>query len=281
MNVTIVREILAMLLQTEILLRIGFSSFFLVLLMILSSIVEINLEKMFLWSFLRGFLQILLMGSVLLVIFELDKLWVLYLVLGIMCGFASFTLSRRYPYPNVFSIILVAITFSSMLIMSIVMFSGLLPKFEGVIPYPPSGEYVITMGSTVISNTMAISSIVLERIKSDILNSRGKIEAALALGATPSQAVKPIHYEALRAGIVPTINTVAVLGVVKIPGWMSGMIVGGLSPIPAAIYQVIIYLMLLSSAFISSIIVSLLFTNEFFTKNQQLSFTYLQELQKQ
>lgn len=271
-------KIIKILSQTDFLLRIGISSILLVLLIILSLWTEIDMEKTFLWSFLRGFLQILLMGSILLLIFGFDQLWFLYLVLLTMCIFASFSLSRRYPYPHILPIVLVGIITSSLAVMSLVMFTGLIPNFAGVIPYPPTGEYVITMGSTVIANTMSITIIVLERIKSDILKERGEIEAALSLGATPSQAMKSVVRDAIRAGLRPTVNTVAILGVVKIPGWMSGMIVGGISPVGAAVYQIIIYLMILSSAFLASVITSSLFTRQCFTSQQQLNPDFIRSL---
>lgn len=278
MNGELLAEIVHSLCRPAILSRILLSSFLLLLLIFLSLWTNIEMEKNFLWSFLRGFSQLLLMGSLLLVLFDFDQLWFLYIVLGGMCAFAALTISRRYPYPSMFSIGLIAITTGSLTIMSIVMFSGAPKEVIGIIPYPPRAEYVVTMGSTVISNTMVMTSIVLERIKSDILKERGKIEAALSLGATPSKAVEHIHHDALRAGLLPTTSTVAVLGVVKLPGWMSGMIVGGISPIEAAVYQVIIYLMILSSAFLALLIATLLFTKQFFTSSQQLDLIFLNRL---
>lgn len=273
-------KIINILSQTDILLRISISSILLLLLLFLSLWTEIDMEETFVWSFLRGFLQILLVGSILLLIFGFQQLWFLYLVLLTMCIFASYSLSRRFPYPFIFPIVLVGIITSSLGVMSFVMFTGLIPHFAGIIPYPPTGEYVITMGSTVIANTMSITIIVLERIKSDILKEKGKIEAALALGAKPTQAVRSMERDAIRAGLRPTINTVAILGVVKIPGWMSGMIVGGISPVEAAVYQVIIYLMILSSAFLASIITSSLFTRQCFTPQQQLNPDFMRQIKR-
>lgn len=264
-------EIIQAVSQLNILLRIGVSSILLLFLILLSKLIEVDMEKTFFWSFLRGFLQILLMGSLLIIIFGIDALWFLYLVLLLMCLFASYSLARRYPYPYIFPIVFIGITISSLVIMSFGMLTGLIPGFVGIIPYPPTGEYVITIGSTVIANTMSITIIVLERIKSDILKERGKIEAALALGAPPAHAMKSIIQQAIRAGLQPTVNTVAILGIVKIPGWMSGMIVGGISPVSAAVYQIIIYLMILSSAFLACVIISYLFTKQLFTSHQQLN----------
>ncbi|NIQ07236.1 MAG: ABC transporter permease [Candidatus Korarchaeota archaeon] len=140
-------ELLSAITQTDVWMKIVVSSGLLVLLVFLSFITDVDLEKTFIWSFLRGFSQILLMVSILLAIFQVDRLWLLYLVLTGMCGFAAITLSRRYQYPHVLPIELVALTTSSLGIMTIVMFSGLIPYFTGIIPYPPqenmSSQWVV------------------------------------------------------------------------------------------------------------------------------------------
>lgn len=266
--------------QADLLIRIGFSSIMLIIIVALSLWQKINMETMFLWSFFRGFVQIVLMGSVLTLIFDIAKIWLLYIVLVLMCIFAAFTISRRYPYPRMFLIELVAITSSSLLILTFVIFSGVFNFFEGIIPYPPLGEYVIPMGSMVISNTMVITSIVLERAKSDILKSKGIIEAALALGDSSQNSIRIILRDSYRAGVMPSTSRVAVLGIVTIPGLMSGMIIGGLHPIEAAVYQVVIFLMILSSSFPASIIANYLFTKQFFTSEHQFNIQFLNELER-
>lgn len=278
--------------QLDIIIRIGLSCVMLILLVALSLWQRINMETMFLWSFFRGFIQIILMGSILTLIFDISKAWLLYIVLVLMCMFAAFTISRRYRYPKMFLIELLAITSSSILILTIVMFSGQIPGFIGIIPYPEDyvftwsnilpvkGEYVIPMGSMVISNTMVITSIVLERSKSDILKSKGTVEAALALGDSTKNAVRVILRDSYKAGLMPTTTRVAVLGIVTIPGLMSGMIIGGVNPIEAAVYQVVIFLMILSSSFPASIIASSLFTRQFFTSEQQFNIKFLNQLEK-
>jgi len=200
-----------------------------------------------------------------------------------MCVFAAFTNYQSYPYPKMFLIGLLAITSSTMFVMSIVIFSGAIfaaiPNLpfviEGIIPYPPTGEYVIPMGSMVISSAMRMSGIAFERTKSDITKSRGRIEAALALGDSSKNAIQSILQDSYKASLTPTINRVATLGIVSLPGLMSGMIIGGVPPIEAAIYQVVIFLMLLSAAFIASIITNMIFTRQFFTKQQQFNLKFL------
>jgi putative ABC transport system permease protein len=247
----------------EISERITLSAILLALLLILSFWQKIRLEKLILVSFLRGLIQIVLMASFLVIIFALETLWLLYSILLFMCVFAALTANQRLGRSGMLKIEILAITPASLLIMSLVVTLGIIP---------PEGAYIIPMGGMVISNVMVISLIVLERLLSDIQKSKGQIEAALALGDSPQNAIKGILKDSYRAGLLPSTNRVAVLGIVTIPGLMSGMIIGGANPIVAAVYQVIAFLMILSAGFIGSIIASYLCLNQLFTEEDQLKF---------
>ncbi len=271
--------------QANIWIRIALAFILLLVLISLSFWQKTKLESKLIWSFLRGTIQIVLFGSILSLIFGIRKLWMLYLILFLMCLFAAFTNARSYPYPRLFLIGFIAITSSSIVIMTLVMFSYIFPGFEGIIPLDPdtlelTGEYVIPIGSMVISFAMRVSGIAIERVKSDIIKSKGNIEAALALGDSPYRAIQNILRESYRAGLTPTINRVASLGIVTIPGLMAGMIIGGVPPVEAAIYQIVIFLMLLSASFITSIITNILFTKQFFTKKQQFDIEFLNKIAK-
>jgi putative ABC transport system permease protein len=276
-------DIWATLKEPNIWIRIALSIALLLMLIGMSYWQKTNLESKLVWSFLRGFIQIIIFGSFLTLIFGIQKMWIQFIILLLMCVFAAYTNYQSYPYPKIFLIGLLAITSSTMFVMSIVIFSGAifaaipnLPfEIEGIIPYPPTGEYIVPMGSMVVSSAMRMSGIALERSKSDIMKSRGRIEAALALGDSSRNTVKSILKDSYKASLTPTINRVATLGIVSIPGLMSGMIIGGLHPIKAAIYQVVIFLMLLSAAFIASITTNMIFTRQFFTKQQQLNLEFL------
>jgi len=272
--------------EPNIWIRIALSAILLIMLIGLSLWQKTSLESKLIWSFLRGFIQIILFGSFLTLIFGIQKLWMQFLIILLMCIFAAYTNYQSYPYPKMFLIGLLAITSSTMFVMSVVIFSGAIfaaiPNLpfviEGIIPYPPTGEYVIPMGSMVIASAMRMSGIALERTKSDITKSRGRIEAALALGDSSKNAIQNILQDSYKASLTPTINRVATLGIVSIPGLMSGMIIGGVPPIEAAVYQVVIFLMLLSAAFIASITTNMIFTRQFFTKQQQFNLVFLNTL---
>ncbi|WP_455143571.1 ABC transporter permease [Candidatus Hodarchaeum mangrovi] len=252
---------------TEILQRLSISIILLILLIALTKWQQIGLEKMFIWSFTRGLVQILIMALILVVIFAITEIFLLVIVLLFMCFFAAYTVKQRFPYPKVFTIESIAITFGSLSIISMAVILEIIPL---------KGEYIIPMGGMVIANVMVMTGIVLERLISDVKKSQGNIEAALSLGDSPWNSIKSITKESYRAAMIPTTNRVAVLGIVTIPGLMSGMIIGGANPLIAAAYQIVIFLMILTSGFIGSIILVFFFIKELFTKEEQLNLSLLQ-----
>ena len=253
---------------TEIIQRLSISIILLILLVALTKWQKIRLEKMFIWSFLRGLVQILIMALILIVIFALTDIFLLIIVLLFMCFFAAYTVKQRFPYPRVFTIESIAITLSSLSIIFTAIILGIIPL---------KGEYIIPMGGMVIANVMVMTGIVLERLISDVKKSQGFIEAALALGDSPLNSIKNITKESYCAALIPTTNRVAVLGIVTIPGLMSGMIIGGTNPLLAAAYQIIIFLMILTSGFIGSIILVFFFIKELFTQEDQLNLLLLEK----
>ncbi|MHA2363535.1 MAG: ABC transporter permease [Candidatus Hodarchaeales archaeon] len=250
-------------LDTEaIILRTVLSVVLLVMLITFSYWQRIKMSHMFVVSYLRGLVQLLLMGLILIIIFSLENLVILFLVLIFMSFFAAFSMKRRYNYPNIFQIQLLAITAGSFSIVILVVGLGIIE---------PIGEFIIPIGSMVIGNTMIIVTIAMERMYSDFRKSKGLIETALALGDSPRNASKQILNDAMRAGLMPSTNRLAILGIVNIPGLMAGMIIGGINPIEAATYQIIIFLMILTAGFIAEIVVGEMFIKEFFNEDYQLN----------
>jgi putative ABC transport system permease protein len=275
--IDIFSEIVLTLSNPNIWIRLALASILLVVLILFSLWQKTYLERKIFWSFLRGLVQIVLLGSILLLIFGINEIWLLYLILLFMSFFAAYTNWRSYPYPRIFACNFIAITLSVMIIMTFAIFSSAIPNFEGIIYHPTEsalGSFVIPVGSMVVFFAMRESGVALERLKSDLLKSKGEIEAALALGATPIRSIRGLLRDSFRASLVPTINRVAVLGIVTIPGLMSGMIIGGASPIEAAVNQIIVFMMLLTAAFFTSILTNYLFTKQFFTSEDQINLEF-------
>ena len=92
----------------------------------------------------------------------------------------------------------------------------------------------------ILGNTMTGISLGLDVLTNGLVRERAAVEACLALGGTRYQALLPIIRDALRSGFMPTINGMAAIGLVSLPGMMTGQILAGVEPTDAVKYQLLI-----------------------------------------
>ena len=128
------------------------------------------------------------------------------------------------------------------------------------------------MGGMVISNAMIWTTMTSERLTSDFIKNRNLIEASLSLGASPRMAIYTLLRDAIQTPFTPSIDRIAVLGIVSIPGLLAGMIIGGENPIIAAVYQVIIFLMIQAASLIAVVIITYLLIQKFFNSLEQINY---------
>ena len=133
-------------------------------------------------------------------------------------------------------------------------------------------EFVIPLSGMAFGNTMNICSLCLNRIIGEVKNNRTKIEAALALGATSDQAIDPYIKTSVRAAMIPSIDSIKILGIIFIPGAMAGLLMSGTEPLVAAEYQIAVYFMIFCAGIITAITVSSLARKRLFTEAHQLKF---------
>jgi putative ABC transport system permease protein len=111
-------------------------------------------------------------------------------------------------------------------------------------------------------------SIVLDGVNLEI--KQGEIEAYLALGASYQQASQQPVQRALRASLIPTVNGLMVVGIVTLPGMMTGQILAGSSPLTAVRYQIVVVFMQAAAVAITTAVVVLWYRRTFFTTALQL-----------
>jgi len=92
----------------------------------------------------------------------------------------------------------------------------------------------------ILGNTMTGVALGTDRLLTGAFESRTAIEARLALGADRREAMGGVVREALRTGLVPTVNSMSAIGLVFIPGMMTGQILAGAAPMEAVKYQLLI-----------------------------------------
>jgi putative ABC transport system permease protein len=106
----------------------------------------------------------------------------------------------------------------------------------------------------ILGNSMNGIAISLDRLYSEARSRSAEIEAMLTFGATPWEAIRSIVREAIRAGMTPTINSLMVVGLVSLPGMMTGQILGGADPQEAVRYQIVVMLMIAAAVAIGCLI---------------------------
>lgn len=176
------------------------------------------------YAILRMLVQLLLIGYVLIYIFRSDNFWVILGVLSIMTTAASWIAVRplgatkRQSWPNAF----VAIAITSALILALVtqVVIGVEPWF--------SPRYVVPLGGMVVTGAMNAVSLAAERYQSETARDEPPLEA---------------RHVAFKTALIPIINMLFAVGLVSLPGMMTGQILSGVSPLIAVKYQIIVMAM--------------------------------------
>src|SRR6266571_7881289 len=132
-------------------------------------------------------------------------------------------------------------------------------------------QYLIPLFGMIVGSTMNAAAIAAERLASEVVARQAEIEAYLALGATYQQASQQSVRQALRAALIPTVNGLMVVGIVTLPGMMTGQILAGSSPLMAIRYQIVVAFMQAGAVAITPTIVTLWYRRTFFTPALQLT----------
>ena len=121
-----------------------------------------------------------------------------------------------------------------------------------------SARYLIPIGGMLLGNAMTAAVLCAERIESDLKQRWAEVEAMVSLGATGRQAAADSLCKAAGAALTPTLNAMMIVGVVKLPGMMTGQMLGGTEPFQAAMYQLLILIAILTCDCLSAVAVGLL-----------------------
>ena len=129
---------------------------------------------------------------------------------------------------------------------------------------------MIPVGGMVMSGAMVAVGLCFRQITTSFKSRQQEIQIKLALGATPMQACKAILRGALIFSLQPTIDSAKTLGIVSLPGMMTGLILAGMSPMEAIKYQIIVIFMSFSTISIAIAIAGYLSCRQFFNTKEQL-----------
>lgn len=243
-----------------------FSSLILVILaMLISRWQSLDLEKQMLVAVVRAFIQLTLIGFALTFIFDVDSPLMVLLIISIMVMIAGHTSGKRaVGVPHARPVALASISLGAVLTL------GLLVGLN-VFEFTP--QQIIPIAGMVIGNSMNVCSLVMKRIKEEINGRSLEIETALALGATRRQASDRYLKTALQSGMIPIIDSAKTVGLIQLPGAMTGMILAGAAPLEAVQLQMIVMYMLIGAAAFTGLGATFLSYRQFFTGDHQLVVT--------
>ncbi|MFD1633310.1 ABC transporter permease [Haloplanus ruber] len=226
-----------------------------------SSLRNLDLERELGGSFVRGFIQVLAMGVLIGALFAVPLSYSALLLAAMVCYAAWESRKRGDGVPNAFRISVVSLALGSSVVIVTMVAAGAIER---------TVRNLVPVGGMIIANAMKTNSLTLDRFQGEVASNRAEIEAVLALGVPPERAISEFVTESVRASLIPVVDAMRTLGLVYIPGMMSGMILGGANPIYAAEYQFVIMGMIFAAGGLTSMTTSLLLARSAFTDAAQL-----------
>lgn len=225
---------------------------------------------------IRTVLQLGFLGLVLKWVFEAREWWIVLALIASMIVNASIAAVRRTGrrYKGVWFSGLSAVTISTVFTTFIVI--------SFVVPVRPWYEprYLIPLVGMILGNALTGLSLCLDRLMTDLDQKRNEVECWLSLGATAWEACRPHVREAIRTGMIPILNSMTVVGIVSIPGMMTGQILAGEAPEQAIRYQIVVMFMIAGATSLSAVLITLLSFRRLVTNRHQLASHRIRELEK-
>ena len=240
---------------------------------VLSVSLRLHLGNRLAIASLRSVLQLSLLGLVLKLVFEAKEWWIVVALVVSMMLNASFAAVRRTSrrYSGVWLSGLGAVTISTVFTTFIIV--------AFVVPVRPwyEARYLIPLVGMILGNALTGLSLCLDRLMADLDLKRAEVECWLALGATAWEACRPHIREAVRTGMIPILNSMTVVGIVSIPGMMTGQLLAGEPPEQAIRYQIVVMFMVAGATCLATVLITLLSFRRLVTSRHQLASHLIRE----
>lgn len=242
---------------------LGLTALLLVIPIIISYKEGLHIIKDLIVATLRAVVQLIILGFLLHYIFKINDKWLLVLCVFVIIVNASWnTISRSSPVMHhVFLISFVAIFVGTALPLAGTIATGAI-QF--------TANEVIPIGGMLANNGLIAINLAYQNLDRAFVQDGTNIESKLSLAATPKLASKGAIRESIRLAIVPTIDSVKTYGLVSIPGMMTGLIIGGVPPLQAIKFQLLVVFIHTTATIMSALIATYLSYGQFFNARHQL-----------
>ncbi|MFD2923619.1 ABC transporter permease [Halobacillus naozhouensis] len=247
--------------------QLGAAYVFILILLAIVRWRKIPREKQILIATIRMTLQLLIVGYILMLLFDNPHPLLTILIVAIMVAFSVRNISSRVrgelgkPLKRAILISMVAGSVVSLLYFNFIVIQ-LSPWYDP--------QYFIPIAGMIIGNSMTGVTLGVQTLLDGMNDQRQKVEAALMLGASPQAATKKWVNRAFDSAILPTINKMVGMGIVFLPGMMTGQILAGASPFIAVEYQIAILLGIIGAVSLTVILFVNLAYKVFFNERSQL-----------
>lgn len=242
---------------------LGLTALLLVIPIIISYKEGLHIIKDLIVATVRAVVQLIILGFLLHYIFKINDKWLLVLCVFVIIVNASWnTISRSSPVMHyVFLISFVAIFVGTALPLAGTIATGAI-QF--------TANEVIPIGGMLANNGLIAINLAYQNLDRAFVQDGTNIESKLSLAATPKLASKGAIRESIRLAIVPTIDSVKTYGLVSIPGMMTGLIIGGVPPLQAIKFQLLVVFIHTTATIMSALIATYLSYGQFFNARHQL-----------
>lgn len=221
----------------------------------------IHLEGEAFVAMVRGLVQIVAVGSVLLLLLRGPRWTSIFLLMAMIAAAGATSAKRAKNVPGAFKVSAWSIAMGAGSVIAVMTWLGVIDtQITALVP----------VGSMLIANAMNTNGLALNRFRADVLAHVGEIETALALGADPKVSVGPYVQASFEASLIPAVDSLRSLGIVWIPGLMAGMLLSGARPIYAAIYQFVVLAMIFAASGLTSLASTVMIRSQVFTPADQL-----------
>lgn len=224
---------------------------------------RLGLERTMAWAATRAILQLLAVGAVLVWVLGPDRSlgwsWAWLLVMTVV---AADVVRRRAPeVPGAFRLALAAFAAAAAINLTVLFGLGI---------FPVEGRTLVPLAGLMIGNSMQATVLGARRVVEELRDKRDEVEARLALGQDADQASRPYVRQAMRTALIPQIESTKTVGLIALPGAMTGLILAGVDPVDAVLVQVVVMFLVLAAAAVTSTVVSVGVTRRLFTADHRL-----------
>jgi len=246
--------------------QVGLAALLIVINGVISVALRLNMEKPLLVASLRTVVQLVLIGMVLEWVFGMDRWYVVLALATVMTIIAGHTAAHRGQrrYRGIWLDAVVSVWASAWVVTAF----ALLAVLQGMDKwYQP--QYAIPLLGMVLGNTLNGISIGLTTFTESLVARRDQVESLLSMGATRWEAARGTIQDAVRTGMIPIINSMMIVGIVSLPGMMTGQLISGMKPLDAVKYQIVIMFLIASATALGTVSVVILSFFRLFNRDHQ------------